>query len=44
YPKGREVSDAQMAKIDLRPDAFHPDWNYTITPRKRATKNEALIS
>ncbi|MGH2728473.1 MAG: ISAzo13 family transposase [Actinomycetota bacterium] len=37
YPKGREVSDAQMAKIDLRPDAFHSDWNYSITPRKRKT-------
>ena len=32
YPKGREVSDAQMAKITLAPHRFHGDWNYTIHP------------
>ncbi len=35
YPKGREVTAEQMAKIDLRPDDFHGDWNYTIVPRTR---------
>lgn len=38
YPKGREVSDEEMAKINLRPDAFHSDWNYTIAPRTRKKK------
>ena len=33
YPKGVSVSDAQLAKIKLVPDAFHGDWNYTIRPR-----------
>jgi DNA-binding phage protein len=33
YPKGREISDAEMARVDLRPDRFHGDWNYSIIPR-----------
>ena len=33
YPKGREISDAEMARVDLRPDRFHSDWNYSIIPR-----------
>ena len=35
YPDGREVSDAEMAKIQLKPEAFHGDWNYTICSRSR---------
>jgi hypothetical protein len=38
YPKGRDISDAEMAKINLRPEEFHGDWNYTINPGKRAVK------
>ena len=33
YPPGRKVSDAEMATIRLERDAFHGEWNYTITPR-----------
>ncbi len=33
YPKGIKVSQAEFATIRLRPDAFHGDWNYSITPR-----------
>lgn len=36
-PKGREVSDEQMAQIHLRPCRFHGDWNYTIQPARRGT-------
>ncbi len=32
YPKGRKVSDDEMASVRLHPDAFHGDWNYTILP------------
>jgi hypothetical protein len=32
YPKAVKVTAAQMASIHLTPDAFHGDWNYTITP------------
>jgi transposase len=35
YPQGQTITDEQMATIDLRPDAFHGDWNYTMRPRKR---------
>src|SRR4051794_2232383 len=29
YAKGIKVSDAEMATLNLRPAAFHGDWNYT---------------
>jgi hypothetical protein len=32
YPKGRRVSDAQLACVHLKPHAFHGEWNYTIHP------------
>lgn len=32
YPKGRRVSDAQLALINIEPNAFHGEWNYTIRP------------
>jgi hypothetical protein len=33
YEKGRTVSDEEMATVNLKPDAFHGEWNYTILPR-----------
>ncbi len=33
YPAGVRVSDAEMETLDLRPDAFHGEWNYTLLPR-----------
>jgi len=33
YPKGLKPTDQQMAVINLQPDSFHGDWNYTILPR-----------
>jgi hypothetical protein len=33
YPKGIKVSDAEMASLNIKGDAFHPEWNYTIAPR-----------
>jgi hypothetical protein len=36
YPKGGKISDAQLAAINIRYDAFHPDWNYTILPLRSA--------
>jgi len=35
YPKGQEVTDAQMAALNLVPHRFHGDWNYTIHPQHR---------
>ena len=37
YPKGQEVSDAEMATVKLEPHRFHGDWNYTIRPIRRRT-------
>ncbi len=33
YPKGIEVPDEQLEQVQLKPHAFHGDWNYTISPR-----------
>ncbi len=33
YPKGIKVSDADMAALNITGDAFHPEWNYTLSPR-----------
>jgi len=35
YPKGIKVSDEEMATLNLKGDDFHPDWNYTISPRPK---------
>jgi len=33
YEKGIKVSKAEMNRLDIRGDEFHPEWNYTVTPR-----------
>ncbi len=33
YPKGLKVSNAEMASLNIQGNDFHPDWNYTISPR-----------
>ena len=33
YPKGIKASDAEMKTLNIKGDAFHPEWNYTISPR-----------
>ena len=35
YPKGMKPTDEQMAAINLKPNKFHGDWNYSILPRRR---------
>jgi hypothetical protein len=34
YEKGIKVSDAEMASLNIKPDSFHGEWNYTIAPRR----------
>jgi hypothetical protein len=34
YEKGIKVSDAAMKALDITGHAFHPEWNYTIKPRR----------
>jgi hypothetical protein len=33
YEKGIQVSDAEMERLNIAGDDFHPEWNYTISPR-----------
>jgi hypothetical protein len=35
YPKGLKVTDAEMASLNIQGNDFHPDWNYTISPRNQ---------
>jgi transposase len=39
YPQGLQVTDKQLSAIDIRPDAFHGDWNYTIRCRRKRAKS-----
>jgi hypothetical protein len=34
YEKGIKVSEAEMERLDITGDDFHPEWNYTIKPRQ----------
>jgi hypothetical protein len=34
YRKGIKISKAEMKCLDITGDPFHPEWNYTIKPRK----------
>jgi transposase len=34
YPLKVKVSDEDMASLNIKPDKFHGEWNYTIEPRK----------
>ena len=34
YQKGIKVSDAEMRTLEIEGDEFHPEWNYTIKPRR----------
>jgi hypothetical protein len=35
YEKGRKVSDAEIASLNLAKESFHGEWNYRIAPKKR---------
>ncbi len=34
HEKGIKVSDGEMATLNIAGDDFHPEWNYTIKPRR----------
>ncbi len=34
YPAGRKVTDEEMKRIRITPQAFHGEWNYVIQPRR----------
>jgi hypothetical protein len=33
-PKGIKVTDAEMATLNIKGDAFHSEWTHTISPRQ----------
>ena len=35
YPVGRKITDEEFARVNLTPDKFHGEWNYTIRPSDR---------
>jgi transposase len=35
YPKGRTVSDDELAALNIHRNAFQGDWNYEIHPQKK---------
>ncbi len=35
YPTGIKVSDEELARVNLIPDGFHGEWNYTIAPARK---------
>ena len=37
YPTGIKISDAELASLNLKPDNFHGDWNYTVLPPRKKT-------
>jgi hypothetical protein len=34
YQKGIKVTAAQMKSLNISGDTFHPEWNYSVIPRK----------
>ena len=36
YEPGQKIADDQMRALQLKPHAFHGDWNYTLEPRRTA--------
>ena len=32
YERGIEITDEQLAAVNITRHTFHGDWNYTITP------------
>jgi hypothetical protein len=34
YEKGIKIRNAEMKRLDIRGDAFHPEWNYVVNPRQ----------
>jgi hypothetical protein len=40
YPKGVKVSDLQIAAVNLTRHTFHGDWNYTVSPQRKNSRQK----
>jgi hypothetical protein len=38
YPTGIEIPDEVFRAINIQPDSFHGEWNYTILPNRNRSK------
>ena len=36
YKKGQKISNEQFEQLNVQGHSFHPDWNYTLCPRREA--------
>ena len=43
YEKGIKISDDEMATLNIAGDGFHPEWNYTIKPRRMGNSSQLLF-
>ena len=43
YPKGIQVTDEELASLNIERDEFHPEWNYTLRPRARAQDTKEAV-
>ena len=34
YSQGIKVTNDEMASLNVKPDSFHGEWNYTIAQRR----------
>ncbi len=39
YPKGRKVTDAELAEVRIRRNQFQGEWNYEIHPQNKPSKS-----
>jgi len=44
YPTGIEIPAAERAKLNLNPDAFHGDWNYSLWPQRPLVRADYLCA
>jgi Rhodopirellula transposase DDE domain len=42
YPAGRKISEEEIAKLDLRRDDFHGEWNYALFPRENKSSGDVI--
>jgi hypothetical protein len=36
YEKGIKITDAEMKRLNIQGEAFHPEWNYSLKPRSKS--------
>jgi len=34
YPTGKKITPRQMRELNIEPNQFHGDWNYSIQPHQ----------